>query len=943
MTYTPGSLVRVRQREWVVLPESTDELLMVRPLGGAAVETTGIVTALEPVESATFDLPDPTKVGDAHSARLLRDAMRLGFRSSAGPFRSVGSLAVTPRPYQLVPLLMALKLDPVRLLLADDVGIGKTVEAGLIIAELIAQGDADRLCVLCPPHLAEQWRNELAEKFHIEAELVLASTAARLERNLPIDKSIFDVYPYTVVSIDFIKSERRRDDFIRSCPNLVVVDEAHSSAPSGQASSHGSHQRYALVKALAQHPKRHMILVTATPHSGNEDAFRSLLTLLDEDFRDLPDDLSGDHNRRYREQVARHLVQRRRGDIQHYLEADTEFPVRKDSEFTYGLSLDYAALFDEVLDFARSTVRDASVSRARQRVRWWSALGLLRALASSPAAAAATMRTRAQNAEMETVDEVDEIGRQVLLDLDDGEEVLDVVPGVEAGEDSSALSRRLRQLANAADQLHGDQDTKLVELVGLASELVEDGFNPIVFCRFVDTAEYVGDQLRTRIANKYSLEVDVVSGRLPAAERVECIERLSENPRRLLVATDCLSEGINLQDNFDAVIHYDLPWNPTRLEQREGRVDRFGQPKPEVRVITYYGTDNTIDKTVLDVLLRKHRTIRSALGVSLSVPGGTSEVINALAENVLLSDDTSFQLAIPGLTEQLQVATNDLHSKWDQAANRERRSRSIFAQNRIRPDEVAAELHAMQQAIGSGADVADFSVTALKSCGAHITGDKIISVHLNEVAPEVRDALGPLGSSERLRVAFDLPVPDEVHYLERTHPLVAGLASHVLDQALDTLQDPIAARSGVIRTRQVTRRTNLFLCRLRVKLTSTSPSRQHHMLVEDAMVMAFRGSSTNPEWLSVKEASALLDAAATGNVNPQVASEQIVELLAEAPHWQPFIHQEAERRAEAATEAHSRVRQADQRAGVRAGVRFHAEAHLPVDILGAYIYLPDIT
>ena len=136
MTFAVGSLVKARESEWVVLPESTDDLLVLRPLGGADDEVTGIYLPLERVEPARFDLPDPARLGDFRSCRLLRDAVRLGFRSIAGPFRSFAQLAVEPRPYQLVPLLMALKLDPVRLLIADDVGIGKTVEACLIAREL---------------------------------------------------------------------------------------------------------------------------------------------------------------------------------------------------------------------------------------------------------------------------------------------------------------------------------------------------------------------------------------------------------------------------------------------------------------------------------------------------------------------------------------------------------------------------------------------------------------------------------------------------------------------------------------------------------------------------------------------------------------------------------------------------------------------------------------
>src|SRR5512146_1342562 len=230
MKYAVGSLVKARDREWVVLPESEEDLLVLRPLGGTEDEVTGIYLPLEKVESAQFDLPSPDKIGDYRSCRLLRDAVRLGFRSSAGPFRSFARIAVEPRPYQLVPLLMALKLDPVRMLIADDVGVGKTIEACLIAKELLDRGEIERLAVLCPPQLAEQWQAELRDKFYIEAELVLPSTAARLERNLGLGESLFERYPFVIVSLDFIKSDRRRDEFLRTCPKLVIVDEAHTCA-----------------------------------------------------------------------------------------------------------------------------------------------------------------------------------------------------------------------------------------------------------------------------------------------------------------------------------------------------------------------------------------------------------------------------------------------------------------------------------------------------------------------------------------------------------------------------------------------------------------------------------------------------------------------------------------------------------------------------------------
>lgn len=212
--FAPGSLVRARGREWLVLPDSDDDLLVLRPLGGSEDDTAGVLPTLESVEAATFPPPGPPDLGDSASGRLLRTALQIGFRSSAGPFRSLARLAVEPRAYQYVPLMLALRQDPVRILIADDVGVGKTIEAALIAAELIAQGDVERLAVLCSPALAEQWQRELRQKFSLDAETVLPSTAARLGRGLLLDESLFDRYPYTVISTDFIKSPQRRQEFL---------------------------------------------------------------------------------------------------------------------------------------------------------------------------------------------------------------------------------------------------------------------------------------------------------------------------------------------------------------------------------------------------------------------------------------------------------------------------------------------------------------------------------------------------------------------------------------------------------------------------------------------------------------------------------------------------------------------------------------------------------
>src|SRR5262249_58908242 len=190
----------------VACPGSPVAPLLGRPGGGLDEENAGIMPAIEAVQSTEFPLPTREDLGDFASGQLLREAARLSTRAAAGPFRSFGRIAVEPRPYQLVPLMLALKLDPVRILIADDVGIGKTIEAAVIARELLDRGEIRRMSVLCPPHLAEQWQRELAEKFHIEAELVLSSTIQRLERDLPVGVSVFDRDRFTIVSTDFIQT-----------------------------------------------------------------------------------------------------------------------------------------------------------------------------------------------------------------------------------------------------------------------------------------------------------------------------------------------------------------------------------------------------------------------------------------------------------------------------------------------------------------------------------------------------------------------------------------------------------------------------------------------------------------------------------------------------------------------------------------------------------------
>lgn len=940
MAFEVGSLVEARGREWVVLPESREDLLLLRPLGGTDEEVAGIYLPLETVRPATFDLPGPDDIGDFLSCRLLRDALRLGFRSSAGPFRCFGKLAFEPRPYQIVPLLMGLKLDPVRLLIADDVGVGKTIEASLIVKELLERGLAYRLAVLCSPQLAEQWYQELKDKFGIEAQLVLASTAARLERECGArNETIFDIFPHVVVSTDYIKSDRRRDDFLRTCPELVIVDEAHTCAY-GYEKHRGRHQRYQLVKGLSENRERHLILVTATPHSGKEATFRSLLSFLDPVFADLPDELGGTENESHRRRLARHFVMRRRKDIlEDYPDMETPFPEREEAEETYELSPEYQSLFNRVMQYAWETVQESEGKKEHhRRVRWWSVLALLRSLASSPAAAAATLRTRAATLDTESAAEADEIGRRTVLDqdADDFTEGADVCPGSnfeEITENADRHHQQLLRMAREAEKLRGAKDAKLLKIAAIVKRFVTEGYNPIIFCRFIPTAEYVAGHLRKTLPG--TVEVAAVTGTLPPAEREERVGELGKAGKRVLVCTDCLSEGINLQEHFDAVIHYDLSWNPTRHEQRQGRVDRFGQKKPTVRTLLYYSKDTWIDGAVLKIIYEKYRTIKSSLGISVPVPANTSQVMEAIMEGVfhLRKKGPEVQLAFNEFEEYVKPQASEFELDWDNVSARQKRSQTMFAQRRLKPKEVYRELQDVRSAIGSHVDVAGFTRSALAACRAMVSGDDPISADLSEVPPDLRDLLGV---EKKLKATFNLPVRGDETYLTRTHPLVENLAAYVLDTALDPLMDGKARRCGVVRTGLVKRQTVLLLLRLRYQIVAVRDDMEFPQMAEECRLAAFEGFPDTPDWLSGEEAENLLDASPEGNVYPDLARSCLEPIFDDFSHLWDHLDEFARKCGDDLLESHRRVLSASR----TKNVQYRIEPKLHPDVLGLYVYFP---
>lgn len=917
--FSPGSLVSARGREWIVLTGSDAEVLRVRPVSGSEEDQTlihlGLEAEVNPVQDARFPPPSPDRVGGQDGALLLRDALLLSLRRGAGPFRGFGQIAVEPRAYQLVPLLMALKLDPVRLLVADDVGIGKTIEAALIARELVDRGDVDRLAVLCPPHLVEQWVTELEARFHFRPVAVTAASANRLERGIPQGQSIFSVFPHAVVSLDYIKSEKRQHDFLRACPEFVIVDEAHTCAAAGQ----GRHQRYELLKGLASSATRHLVLLTATPHSGDEAAFYRLLGLLHPDFARL-DEATGTERDRLRDRLSRHFVQRRRPDIAEWHEGRL-FPRRETKELTYKLTGEWQKLFDAVLDYCASIVESAGSDERRARLNYWGTLALMRCVASSPAAAVQALRTRAGLAEADE----ETLQERVLDGMADALPDDDVEPP--AASDDPALAA----LISTAEALSGQKgDPKLKVLADHLRELLDEGFSPVVFCRYIATAHYLGRQLRESLKD---VEVDVVTGELTSEERRERVDALGDAERRLLIATDCLSEGINLQQFFDSVVHYDLSWNPTRHEQREGRVDRFGQQREVVRATLMYGANNPVDGAVLEVILRKAAKIREELGVPVPLPDDGQTLTQVLLQSVLLKRKGRGE----GATQQLGL----FEEGWKNARETAKKNRTVFAQRRLKPEEVLPEWHKTLAAVGGREDVQRFTSRSLARLGTAPEplrhGFKVVLEHLPD---EVQERLEAEGIPPELLIDFDYPAAPRCRPVQRSHPLVATLAETLLERTLSASgqEGDLATlgRVGCWTSNSVTQRTVIALLRLRHQLITQRKERSSTLLVEEASALAWSGAQ-GVAALEGADALALLTQPAAGDPPGPVRTRQIEAALAQMNERLGALDAFAEQRAQVLLDDHRRVREASDARGT-----YSVKALTPPDVIGLFVLLPPV-
>jgi superfamily II DNA or RNA helicase len=949
----PGKLVKFRGRRCVVQPSSDNEIILLKPLGGSDDEMISIfepvLQAFDKLEEDQFELPDKSDLDSFLTAKLLYDAARLSFRQVSGPFRCMGKLSFRPRSYQLVPLIMALKQNITRLLVADDVGVGKTIEAILILRELLERGIIKTFAILCPPHLCEQWQKELADKLDIDAVIIRSSTVAGLERKIIGDDTlnVFNYYPYQVVSIDYVKNgSAKMPAFLKDVPDLVIVDEAHTCTKNIDFKKAGqSQQRYELLERIAKNPQQHFLLLTATPHSGKDGEFKSLLGLVNPEFETYD---FADLKTSEKKKVAAHFIQRKRKNIEKWLDEETPFPKRTTEELPYALSAssDYYKLYQDVLKFARG-ISTEGVTENKARIKYFAALSLLRGIMSSPAAGFEMLQKRKLK-----IAESDEIASEEVKDnpivekwdeQSDSEQI-EIIDRAELSDSEWNTLNRLAQKAAELTKIEKDEKVKL------GSEQIKlwlnKGQSPIVFCRFIATAHYVAKILKEYLPK--DVDVRAITSELSDEERREKIDEMAKSQRRILVATDCLSEGINLQDKFNAILHYDLPWNPNRLEQREGRVDRYGQPgwidknnkhHNTIDVKVLFGEDNPMDVVVLKIIIEKIQRIQNTSGVSIALADDNRSVMDKVLKEVLLNPDKALnkfakQIRMDfGTSPELDELDVEITNEIEAAREKAEKIRSIFAHESIMPDEVKKDLHEVDEAIGDVNTLETFVLAGSKLLGASF--DTIQGGYIFKKLNMDDWMASALGQGDKIHISFQSPTPKGFRYIGRNHRFVEQLCHRIIANSLDKeRKDNKAARASVFRTDAVNIQTTLI--QFRVRNVIREVSKRHEMVSEEMFLWGYEQTLNGINALNIEQCKKLLHTSSALDIS---SARQEIIFEKELQHFEklhPDFINVVSNRSKELVNAHTRF------AKYIGAKQFEAVTPvLPPDILGVYVLIPN--
>lgn len=570
--------------------------------------------------------------GDGALLRLVSEAHRIRLAHLFDPLLAVHTSLVEPLPHQITAVYSEmLTRQPLRFLLADDPGAGKTIMAGLFIRELLIRGDLQRCMIICPGSLAVQWQDELFQKFHLPFEIL---TNDRIETART--GNAFTEMPLVIVRLDKLsRNEDLQAKLTQTDWDLVVVDEAHKMSASFFGGEIKETKRYKLGKLLST-LTRHFLLMTATPHNGKEEDFQLFLALLDGDrfegrFRD------GVHVSDNSD-IIRRLVKE---DLLKF-DGKPLFPERRAHTVQYALSDLEAVLYQQVTDYVREEFNraEALTNDGRKGTIGFALTILQRRLASSPEAIYQSLRRRRERLQKRMREE-ELLKRGLTVDLDFGptidpedwdddfedassdereateEEVVDQATAARTIAELQAEINQLGDLENLALRVRrSGKDCKWDELSKLLqdkAEMFDAGGHRrklVIFTEHRDTLNYLVNQITTLIGRAEA--VVTIHGGMGREERKKAEEAFKQDVTvQVLLATDAAGEGINLQ-RAHLMVNYDLPWNPNRLEQRFGRIHRIGQT--EVCHLWNLVAGETREGDVYLSLLRKLEVEQAALG-----------------------------------------------------------------------------------------------------------------------------------------------------------------------------------------------------------------------------------------------------------------------------------------------------------------------------------------
>jgi superfamily II DNA or RNA helicase len=845
--FPPGTVIRNRSRLWRVDAQE-GYVLVATSIDGGETEQTKFYISFENIQPGRLEPPSPDIVGHPSAQDLLLRAYRLSLLHGTAPLISLQRSRVIPKDYQLVPVVMALEMprlgEPrVRMLVADDVGLGKTIEAGLIITELLTRQMATRVLVIVPANLREQWQEALDYFFHIPARIISTRHRRGMERELPAGANPWEHYRFLITSVDYAKQPGVKNQILEQRWDIVVVDEAHQVAKPHQS---GPDQRvrmdrWELAEALAASPRvRHLLLLTATPHNGYTDSYASLLRMLDvgavEGPLHQPDII--------RTRAERHVCQRRREDVETWFEDDptsgrsarghSPFPRRDQDEVIVPPTSYEMDAIRAVEAYARQVLQQASVGSIQARtLAHWTVMHLHKRALSSPEALRCSLRNRRERLKQRlagaTADEASEetpippeVARATVLDEDPGERLTDEEAGQRTervvygtAEEIKQELELLEDVIAKAEKVTPSRDSKLQKLLdSVLREPLRTDAKVVIFTRYVDTMNYLAEQIG-RNAQYGHAAVLTIHGGLNERQRQEIFRNFERAKVGVLVATDAISEGINLQHAAAQVIHYELPWNPNRLEQRNGRVDRFGQRKEVVTIRTMV-MDETLDATILKVLVEKAAQIRKDYGFSPPYFGDETSILDLLEQHEVLGPrQLSFSdLAGEGAAEAKGPAENPFAEETLERIKED----SFYGQTHISLPEIERRLEETAATVGSPEQIRTFVFSGLNRFGCSVTenGDRngrLGSWRILITNPALQTAsVGEVIERATFDPEWALDDPD-VTLLDVGHPLVRRLIEEVKQSAFraDGAGDTIRyGRTAYVVTPDVDEVTALF-------------------------------------------------------------------------------------------------------------------------------------